>query len=141
MKKLLIILFLGFTAFGQTFEVVNKGYYYGVVGDTVLTNRTTDLKALTDVQEYLEMNNLELGEVVRPRLEVKRKNTTTKPPEVIRDTVWLNNGDISIGNQWMGEPIKLPIYGTIIHDAMGGHSRHPIKNAFDKDINTCPILK
>lgn len=60
MKKLLILLiFTGLNGFSQTFEVVNKGYYYGIVGDTILSNRTTDLKVLTDVQEYLEKNNLE----------------------------------------------------------------------------------
>lgn len=118
MKKLLILLiFTGLNGFSQTFEVVNKGYYYGIVGDTILSNRTTDLKVLTDVQEYLEKNNLEGGEVVRPRLNVTRKKTSPTPPTIIRDTVYVNNGDISIGNQWMGEPIKSTlVYGKFISD-------------------------
>lgn len=136
MKNILIILiFTGLNAFSQTFEVVNKGYYYGKVGDIILLNRTTDLKALTDVQEYLESNNLEIGTVIRPPLEVKRKKTT---PAVIRDTVYINS-DISIGNQWMGEPIKeVKATGSIISDTYGSSDRvgGGPETAFDGDLNT-----
>lgn len=139
MKKLLIILlFIGFSAFSQTFDVVNKGYYYGVVGETTLPNRTTDLKALTDVQEYLDKNNLEYGEVIRPPLEVKRKKTIPNPPAVIRDTVYINNGEISIGNQWMGDPIiEVKATGTIISDTGGSHSSGGgLESVFDGNIDT-----
>lgn len=138
MKKLLILLFIGFNAFSQTFEVVNKGYYYGVVGETTLPNRTTDLKSLTDVQEYLDKNNLEHGEVVRPPLEVKRKKTISQPPTIIRDTVYINNGDISIGNQWMGEPIReVKATGNIISDTGGSHiSAGGLDAVFDGNIDT-----
>lgn len=124
MKRLLIIiLFIGFSCYSQTFEVVNKGYYYGEVGTVKLPNRTTDLKALTDVQEYLEANNLENGQVVRPPLEVSRKKTIPTPPQIIRDTIYINNGDISIGNQWMGELIReVKVTGTPISDNGGSHS-------------------
>lgn len=134
----IIILFIGFNAFSQTFDVVNKGYYYGKVGEVILPNRTTDLKALTDVQEYLDNNNLESGEVVRPTLEVKRKKTLPTPPTIIRDTVYINNGDISIGNQWMGEPIKSTIvYGKIISDTGGSHSVGGVlESVFDGNIAT-----
>lgn len=138
MKKLLIIILLaGFSAFSQTFEVVNKGYYYGKVGDTILPNRTTDLKSLTDVQEYLEKHNLEFGTVMRPPLEVKRKKTT--PPSVIRDTIYINNGDISIGNQWMGEPVKeVKATGLVMSDQYGNSDRvgGGAETAFDGDLNT-----
>lgn len=129
----LIILFCIY-ANSQTFEVVNKGYYYGKVGDTILPNRTTDLKALTDVQEYLEKHNLELGIVVRPSLEVKRKGTN---PTVIRDTVYINS-DISIGNQWMSEPIReVKATGSIISDTGGSHSSAGGLDAvFDGNIDT-----
>lgn len=135
MKNILIILiFTGLNAFSQTFEVVNKGYYYGVVGEFTLPNRTTDLKALTDVQEYLESNNLETGMVIRPHLEVKRKRTS---PAVIRDTVYINS-DIYIGNQWMGEPIiEVKATGNIISDTGGSHSSAGGLDAvFDGDIDT-----
>lgn len=135
MKRLLIIiLFTGFSCFSQTFEVVNKGYYYGKVGDTVLPNRTTDLKALTDVQEHLENHNLEIGTVIRPSLEVKRKRTN---PTVIRDTVYINS-DISIGNQWMGEPVKeMKLTGTPIYDNGGSHNAGGAPEVlFDGDLET-----
>lgn len=140
MKRLLIIiLFTGFSCFGQTFEVVNKGYYYGQVGEVKLPNRTTDLKALTDVQEYLESNNLENGEVVRPPLEVKRKKTISHPHTIIiRDTIYINNGEILIGNQWMGEPIReVKATGNIISDTGGSHSSAGGLDAvFDGNIDT-----
>lgn len=154
MKKLLIILlFIGFNAFSQTFEVVNKGYYYGQVGNVKLPNRTTDLKALTDVQEYLEANNLENGQVVRPPLEVSRKKSPTTPPQVIRDTVLVHmpiivkdtvyvgagGSEISIGNQWMGEPItETKATGSIIADKYGSSDRvgGGAETAFDGNLNT-----
>lgn len=134
MKITSLIILLCIYANSQTFEVVNKGYYYGKVGDTVLPNRTTDLKALTDVQEYLEKNNLEIGTVIRPSLEVKRKRTNTT---VIRDTVYINS-DISIGNQWMGEPIReVKATGNIISDTGGSHSSAGGLDAvFDGNIDT-----
>lgn len=139
MKQLLIILsFIGFIAFPQTFEVVNKGYYYGEVGSVKLPNRTTDLKALTDVQEYLDEHNLESGQVLRPPLEVKRKKTISQPPTIIRDTIYINNGDISIGNQWMGEPIReVKMTGNIISDTGGSHSSAGgLDTVFDGNIDT-----
>lgn len=146
MKKIFIIaiLLLSITSIAQT----NKGYYYGAVGDVKLPNRTTDLKAFTDVYEYLEKNNLEEGFVHRPLLEVKRKKSSITPEKIIdtviiketvivRDTVYITS-DISVGNQWMGDPIvDIKVRGNIIVDEGGSHSHYGQPEVvFDGDINT-----
>lgn len=86
MKTLLSALLILITTIinAQTFEVVQKGYYNGIVGDSVLQNRTTQLKALTDVQNYLEANNMSYGEVRGSFLVVTRK---TLKPVIVNDTI------------------------------------------------------
>src|SRR5690606_4783775 len=52
--------------------------------------------------------------------------------------IYINNGDISIGNQWMGEPVKeMKITGTPIYDNGGSHNAGGAPEVlFDGDLET-----
>lgn len=122
MKQLLIIiLFIGFNAFGQTPNSTQKGYYLQMIGDSVVGQNTRPDKAFFDLYNYMKERKIKKGIVISPYWEIDIDYSDAPGP--ITDTVWLNNGDISIGNQWMGEPVKeMKITGTPIYDNGGSHS-------------------
>lgn len=116
MKKTIYLAFILIASVlnSQSFQVVQSGYYNGIVGDTILRNRTTSLKALTDVQNYLEENNLTEGSVNMPFLKVTREYVETIP-----DTIFINNTEIIVGNSYIGNPIDISNLLNIKYNAGG----------------------
>lgn len=108
----IILIFIEVVFSGALFaqdEVIRKGYFYGVVGVDTLQNRTTDLKALLDVQNYLKANKKTYGEVRGSYLAVTH-DTTSVTPEIIRDTIYIPKDTIKgveliVTNSYLGPDV------------------------------------
>src|SRR5690606_20344062 len=137
MKNILIVLlFAAFSCYAQKPKSTQKGYYTTMVGDSVIGQNARPDKAFFDLYNYMRERKITKGIVTSPYWEVSIDYSDQVTAKT--DTVIIYNGDISIGNQWMGEPVKeVKATGTVIYDTGGSHyTGGGPEVTFDGDLNT-----
>lgn len=113
-KTLFILILLLLTSIIQAQTTITRGgYWNGKVADTILPNRLSDLKAIKDVENYLEAQNLEYGEVLQPIYVIRRQKADIQPivetdTVVVKDTI---KSTVFVPfNSYLGPPIDMTKY-------------------------------
>lgn len=134
----ILILLVSFLCSSQTIESNQRGYYKAKVGDTILSNRTTERKAKDDGLNYALKNGFDSYKILFPdyvNVKLKGFKKDTIAPPVIKDT-------IAIDHVFKFDPDKLGIVqGVVDYDTALNNTKiwNEVVSGLPEEVNIVEI--